>query len=42
MNEVHLMLSFTHPNVVRGFHFVSWASGDTPLEARKALEKVRG
>ena len=41
MNEVHLMLSFTHPNVVCGFHFVSWAAGDTAGEARKVMEKVR-
>jgi serine/threonine protein kinase len=24
-NEVDLMLSFAHPNVVKAYHFVTWA-----------------
>jgi hypothetical protein len=27
LNEVHLMLSFSHPNVVKGYHYICWGRG---------------
>jgi dTDP-4-dehydrorhamnose 3,5-epimerase-like enzyme len=39
LNEVHLMLSFSHPNVVKGYHYICWGRGTDPS---KEVVKVRG
>jgi serine/threonine protein kinase len=32
LNEVNLMLSFKHPNVVRAYHVINWAHRRRPME----------
>jgi hypothetical protein len=37
-NEVDLMMSFNHPNVVKAYHFVTWALN---VDAAQSMEVRR-